>query len=386
MRHYLFLLFISFSTLVNSQEASIPFEKEGLVYIQVKVPEKEEALTFVFDTGASTAVMDKAVATRLGIKADTKQYATGASGSQEYEIAINRTIEIENITFNKLNLVLVDLQELSNRSGIQIDGIIGYDILSQFVTQFDFAEKQIHLYNKTKDIADTSGFIAHDIDLSGAIPMVTLDCIFKDGTRLSGEYLFDSGANLSILFNTPYAKKYQLEDRFDKTITVTSRGLTATSSSTKGMLEGVSFLGNDLHELSVSISQAKYGVSSQEGFAGILGADIINRFDMILDYKKGKLYLKPNLYYTDAFDIPLVGFSIKKVEQKIVIGDVITNTEASQKGITQGDELLSINGVSHTDLKAYRDVLKKEGQIIRVLLKKSSGKEQEIELTLQRLI
>jgi hypothetical protein len=330
--------------------------------------------------------MDKAVATRLGIKADMKQYATGASGSQEYEIATNRTLEIENISFNKLNLVLVDLQELSNRSGIQIDGIIGFDVLTRFVTQFDFAEKQIHLYNKTKDIADTSGFIAHDIDLSGAIPMVTLDCLFKDGTRLSGEYLFDSGANLSILFNTPYAKKHQLKDKFDKTITITSRGLTATSSSVKGMLDGVSFLGNDLNELSVSISQAEYGVSSQEGFAGILGADIINRFDMILDYKKGKLYLKPNLYYSDAFDVPLVGFSIKKLEQKIVIGDVIKDTEAAQKGITAGDEILSINGVSHTGLKAYRELLKKEGQTIRVVLRKPSGEEEEIELTLQRLI
>ncbi|MFT5891572.1 MAG: hypothetical protein ACI9Y7_001677, partial [Dokdonia sp.] len=304
----------------------------------------------------------------------------------EYEIAINRSIDIENIRFNKLNIVLVDLQELSNRSGVQIDGIIGYDVLKRFVTQFDFAEKQIHLYNKTKDIADTSGFITHDMDISGSIPIVTMDCIFKDGTRLSGEYLFDSGANLTILFNTPFAKKHQLEDRFDKTITITSRGLTTTSSSVKGMLDGVSFLGNDLGELSVSISQAVHGVSSQEGFAGILGADIINRFDMILDYKKGKLYLKPNLYYNDPFDTPLVGFSIKKSEQKIMIGDVIKDTEASQKGITQGDEVLSINGVSHTDLKAYRALLKKEGQTIRLVLRKSSGEEEEIALTLERLI
>ncbi|MFT5892082.1 MAG: putative aspartyl protease, partial [Dokdonia sp.] len=129
MRYSLFLVLICFSTLVTSQETSIPFEKDGLVYIPVKLPEKKEILTFVFDTGASTAIMDKKVATRLGIKADSKQYATGASGSQEYEIAINRSIDIENIRFNKLNIVLVDLQELSNRSGVQIDGIIRYDVL-----------------------------------------------------------------------------------------------------------------------------------------------------------------------------------------------------------------------------------------------------------------
>ena len=94
MRHLLFLLFVTITSIAASQVASIPFEKEGLVYIPVKVPGEETPLQFVFDTGASTAVMDKAVATRLGITADTKQYASGASGSQEYEIAVNRTLAI----------------------------------------------------------------------------------------------------------------------------------------------------------------------------------------------------------------------------------------------------------------------------------------------------
>lgn len=386
MRHLLFLLFVTITSLANSQVASIPFEKEGLVYIPVSVPGEETPLQFVFDTGASTAVMDKAVATRLGITADTKQYASGASGSQEYEIAVNRTLEIGNMNFDHLHLVLVDLQELSNRSGIPIDGIIGADIMNRFVTQFDFAEKQIHLYNTVKDITRTNGYIPHKVDLSGPIPMVTMDCVFKDGTRLSGDFLFDSGANLSILFNTPYAKKHQLITKFDKTIEITSRGLTATSTSTKGMLQGVSLLGNDFRDLPVSIAQAEYGVSSQEGFAGILGAAIINRFDMILDYKKKTLYLKPNLHYQEAFEVPMVGFTIKKVDQKIVIGDVIKDTDAAQKGIAQGDELLSINSVSAATLKAYREILKQEGATVIVRLRKASGEEVEMKLTLQRLI
>lgn len=386
MRYYLFLFFISSTIVTTSQVASIPFEKEGLVYIPVEVPEKNESLTFVFDTGASTAVMDKTVATRLGIKADTKQYATGASGSQEYEIAVDRTIRIEDLDFDRLNIVLVDLQELSNRSGIQIDGIIGYDVISRYVTQFDFANKKLHLYNKTKDINDTTGYTAHKINMSSAIPMVTLDCDFKDGSKISGDFLFDSGANLGILFNSPFVKKHQLKDKFDKSIAISSRGLTATSTSIVGLTKEVSLLGNTFTEVPVSLSQSKQGVSSRTDFAGILGANIINRFDMILDYKKEKLYLKPNTYYKDAFEIPLIGFTIKKSDQKIVIGDVIQDTEAAQKGIQSGDEIRSINNTSHTDLKPYRELLKKEGQTIQLVLKKASGKEEIIELKLESLL
>jgi len=367
MRYYFLLVFISNTIIATSQVASIPFEKEGLVYIPVEVPEKNEPLTFVFDTGASTAVMDKTVATRLGIKADTKQYAIGASGSQEYEIALDRTIRIENLNFDKLNIVLVDLQELSNRSGIQIDGIIGYDVIRKYVTEFDFANKKLHFYNKTKDINDITGYTAHKIRMSNAIPIVTLDCAFKDGATISGDFLFDSGANLGILFNTPFAKKHQLKNKFDKSITISSRG-------------------NTFSGVPVSLSQSKQGVSSRTDFAGILGANIINRFDMILDYKEKKIYLKPSVYYKDAFDIPLTGFTIKKSNQKIVIGDVIQGTEAAQKGIQSGDEIYSINKVSHTDLKSYRELLKKEGQTIQLVLKKASGKEEMIELKLESLL
>ncbi|WP_299681979.1 aspartyl protease family protein [uncultured Dokdonia sp.] len=386
MRNYLFLLFLSITTFVSSQVASIPFEKEGLVYIPVKIGEKETPLTFVFDTGASTAVIDKTVAKRIGIKADTKQYATGASGSQEYEIALNRTLTIANLDFNRLNFVLVDLEELNNRSSMQIDGIIGYDVIKEFVTEFDFAEKQLYLYKKAKDIKDIADYTAHDIKLENAIPRVTLECTFLDGSKITGDFLFDSGANLGILFNTPFSEKHQLEDKFDKKITISSRGLTATSTSIVGLTKSVSLLGNTFTEVPISLSQSKRGVSSQKGFAGILGAEIINRFDMILDYKKKKLYLKPNSYYKDAFEVPLVGFTIKKSGENIVIGDVIKDTEAATKGIQSGDQLLAINGTAHTDLKTYRKLLKKEGQTIRIQLKKSSGKEDEIELKLERLL
>lgn len=386
MKYYLFFIISCIYSTAISQVTSIPFTKDGLVYISVNTPEKETPLTFVFDTGASTAVMDKTTASRLGITADTKQYATGASGSQEYEIAINRTLTIANVAFNKLNLVLVDLQELTNRSGVQIDGIIGYDVISRYITQFDFAHKKLHLYNKTTDIKDTAGYTAHKIHMGSAIPMVTIDCSFKDGTQVSGDFLFDSGANLGILFNTPFAKKHQLADKFEKSINISSRGLTATSTSTVGMTKKVSLLGNTFTNVPVSLSESTQGVSSQKGFAGILGADIINRFDMILDYKKKKLYLKPNQYYKDAFDVPLIGFSIKKSNQKVIIGDVIQDTEAAQKGIESGDEILSINGTTHTTLKPYRELLKNEGQTVKILIKKKSGEQKEITFALQRLI
>ncbi len=386
MKHFIFFIFVSIYTTMIGQVASIPFVEDGLVYIPVQVSNNVETLQFVFDTGASTAVMDKSIATRIGIKADTKQYATGASGSQEYEIALNRTLEIANVNFDKLNFVLVDLQELSNRSGRRIDGIIGYDVVKKYITQFDFEEQKIHLYKNIKDISNTKDFTSHSIEINTAIPLVEMNCKLKNGDTISGKFLFDSGANTTVLFNTPYAKKYTLKEKVDKTIVITARGLTSTSNSIVGTLTGVSLLGYDFGELPVSIAQAKQGVSAQKEYAGILGAKIINRFDMILDYKKKTIYLKPNAHYKNNFDMPLIGFALRKTGSKISVADVIKDSEAAQLGITENDEIISINGVIHTTLKSYRDLLKREGQTIQLVVKKASGEQKEITLTLKRLI
>ncbi|WP_366519377.1 aspartyl protease family protein [uncultured Dokdonia sp.] len=48
----------------------------------VKVAGEEKALTFVFDTGASTAVMDKAVVTRLRITTEDEVHSITGSRIQ----------------------------------------------------------------------------------------------------------------------------------------------------------------------------------------------------------------------------------------------------------------------------------------------------------------
>ncbi len=49
-----------------------------------------------------------------------------------------------------------------------------------------------------------------------------------------------------------------------------------------------------LGEMPVQLSESKQGVTSYEGYLGLLGNEVISRFNVILDYKNTTLYLKPN--------------------------------------------------------------------------------------------
>ena len=53
-------------------------------------------------------------------------------------------------------------------------------------------------------------------------------------------------------------------------------------------------LGYTFTNLQIGLSSDTGGVSGMDGYMGILGAEIINHFMVILDYKNLNLYLKVN--------------------------------------------------------------------------------------------
>jgi len=293
MRKIFFPFLILLPLFLNGQIATIPFIEEGLVFIKVKINDHTKPLHFVFDTGASAAVLDETIAKDLGINSSYSSNIQGASGAQNYKIANGQKITIGALELTT-NLVLVDLQALDNRSDIPIDGIIGYDILQQFVTALDFEKDEILLYKSTTEIDHLADFSNYKITLHGPIPQVELNITLKNGKQLKGNFLFDSGANLTILFNTPFARKHELATKIDKTYTYKSQGLTSTSGNIGGTVAVVDFFDFSFDEIPISLSQATAGVTSSSGYAGILGADIINRFNMVLDYKNKRFYFKTN--------------------------------------------------------------------------------------------
>ncbi|WP_103072472.1 aspartyl protease family protein [Aquimarina sediminis] len=382
----LVIILVSFITLACfAQVETIPFEEDDLLFIKVKVNEGDE-LNFVFDTGASLVVLDSLVAKRMGIKSDYSQNAQGANGIQSYKIALNQKVGLGKIDLIS-NMVLVNLKPLSQKSGRNIDGIIGYDILKDFVTQFNFEEKNIKLYTKEDQIVDLSTYTKIPMKFDGTpIPQIDLKFTMLDGTQKTGNFLFDSGANLTVLFNTPYAEKHDLQNRLDKTIKAKARGLNKSTAFTRGSIKKIQFDNFEFLDLPIDIAKNKAGVSASEAYSGILGAKIINRFDMVLDYKRKLFYFKPNSGYKKPFVFPMSGLGIALIEGKVTVSYVIESSEAYKKGIREGDELLSINDYHGNDLKLWRTYFEEDQKEVSLKIRNRLGDINTVTILLKRLI
>ncbi|MGY3791361.1 aspartyl protease family protein [Aquimarina sp. 433] len=387
MNRISFLMVLLYTFCVQAQVTTIPFEEDGLVFIKVKVNEHEEYLDFVFDTGASIGVLDSTVAKSLNIKSNYSQSAQGANGSQTYHIATNQSLKVGDVVFSNSNLVLVDLQKLSQRSGRKIQGIIGYDVLKRYQTRFDFQANTIILYKQEDQISELDTFTKIPMRFDGTpIPQMELTFTLRDGSTKTGNFLFDSGANMSLLFNTPYALQHDLKNRTGKTIKGKARGLNKSTTYTKGTIENLSLEDFEFTDIPIDISEGKEGVSASSSYTGILGAKIINRFDMILDYKNQLFYLKPNSKFNTPFEFPTSGIGVEKVSDKILVSYVAKESEAYQKGIREGDELIKIDGYDGKELNEWKKHLKQDQKKTTIQVKDAKGKMYQVVILLKRMI
>ncbi|NER12539.1 PDZ domain-containing protein [Leptobacterium flavescens] len=377
-----------FHFLIRAQTEVIPFEEnQGTIYIKVKVNEQKEELNFVFDTGASSTVFDATTAKRLNVKGNTSTQATGASGSASYEVALSQSLEIGSTSLENVNLILTDLRALSRRSPVDIHGIIGNDLLLKYYTQIDYEAKTITLYDDVKQVRDLESYKEIDFEFNGVpIPMLDISLGLKNGKSFSGKVYVDTGARLSFLMNTPFAEENNILEEVGNYISNRAQTLNSSTSFSRAAIRKMEFNGFEFGEMPIDIASSKTGVTGQKGVMGILGSVVLRRFNMVIDYKHKKMYLKPNRFYKDDFSFPRSGFSLVRKNDAVVVDGINPGSEADEAGILPGDEVISINNTSGT-LRTYRDILNNAANTTVLLkIKRKNGKIEEISLELKRLI
>ncbi|QXV63800.1 aspartyl protease family protein [Mucilaginibacter sp. 21P] len=349
----------------------LPFDLYAEKNILIRVPafNTKDSLTLFFDTGAATMVLDNAAAERYQIKADMKQGISGASGTKIYQYATGRTLQLtSSVAIFRVNFVLDDLSRLNATVGRKFDGIIGNDILKNYLTVIDFTNRRLLLYSFNQKL-DTKGYTEIGFNFSDGRPIPELPVSIKllNGDDLSGNVLYDSGAGLTLMVNMPFQQKNDLMRKVGKRVESTQDNLSNKSVTTLAAIGGLK-LGpfNFNQKLRINISTDQAGVSAYEGYLGILGAEIINRFDQIIDYNAKRIYLKPNYLNKKNFvtTVPPVKLSLK--DNKVIISSIIKDSPAYRSGLREGQTIVSINGRSNTDLQFYKEMMLKENEELEV--------------------
>ncbi len=362
----------------NIKKIDIPFEYENNFIIVKVIFNDIFPLKFIFDTGAEHTILTRREITDLlqirydrqftlkGSDLTTDLYAylaTGVSLSIHNLMAVNRPI-----------LVLEeDYFRFEQYGGIEVQGILGADLFRRFVVQIDYRRQVITLYDPEKFTLPRGKFVELPIDIARNKPYLSVGTTLSSDTTIATRYLLDTGASLSLLLYTNTHPMLDLPPRYIKTKIGMGLG---------GFLEG--FLGRveklDLGEglllpgVITNFQEIPADIDSAflSGRNGIIGNQILERFEVIIDYMRGKIYLEPQKNYKERFEYDKSGLVIAASGNNLnefVVVDIVSNSPAAEAGVEVGDEIVGINFIPAGFLSlsgVTRKLRKREGKRIRL--------------------
>src|SRR5262249_13430446 len=130
----------------------VPFTFEhSSVIVQVKVTGKA-SYNMLLDTGAEQSGIDLNTARELGLKlAPLGEGKAVATGKKENTNTVFVTklpqIEIASLKAKDLLAAAVDFSRISQRIGIPVHGVLGYNFLQGRIVQFDYGKRVVRFYS-----------------------------------------------------------------------------------------------------------------------------------------------------------------------------------------------------------------------------------------------
>ena len=373
---------VSFSTLfAQSPLTTLPFEVYGdHVFIKLKVNNSRD-LDFIFDTGDGLSVLNIETARELGMAPGVDASTTSAEGTIKGKLVKHQKIEINNLELTNVKIYETSLNHLEMSIGRDIDGIIGYDMLKNYVISMNYDKNAMDIYDSSTYKYTGTGK-AYPIKLTSQIPHIPASITLANGEVVSGEFFVNTGAKTTVDFNTPFVESNGLTGKVGNSYIYLVSGLGSKEyEHHEGKVNSFDFGGFSFENMPVGLSHAKSGLQNHKKIAGIIGGGLLRKFNIVYHYGGKKMYWEKNESYDSGFAINASGmtFQLSKDKSKVLINKVFENSPASAAGITLNAELNEVNGKSALEmgLADLRDLMKKDGSKVNV---KIDGKSYDLVL------
>jgi len=116
-----------------------------------------------------------------------------------------------------------------------------------------------------------------------------------------------------------------------------------------------------------------YNVTAYPYLGGLIGNDILRRFNVILNYDRRDIYLLPNSHFRDPFDYSYTGLGIYKIDGEVRAIDIMKGSPAEKAGFQPGDIIMAMNNNFSKNVQAYKNMMQTVGDKVKVLVLRQVG-------------
>lgn len=380
----------------GAKKVEIPFERQGNFIIIKVIFEGLFPLRFILDTGAEhTILTKKEIPNLLGIPYDRTINLMGTDMKTQVIAHIIRRVKLQlpNVLFTKDIIVLdSDYFQFDKFAGLDVHGVIGAEAFRGYIIKFDFAKQLITLYDPSVfKPSDHKNFEEIPIEIIRSKPYIKATAQIQSDTSAELKLLIDTGAALSLLLHTYSTPGLSLPEHVIKGNIGT--GLGGEIEGYVGRVRSLQIGKNQIIN-PVSNFQELYEMADSSylnGRNGLLGGEILSRFNFIIDFAKEKLYLQTNRFFKQKFTYDKSGLVLIAGGDNLslfTVHQVLPNSSAEKAGLKKGDELVRLNFVPtrfYNLNEVNRKLQGKTGKKIRIIFIRNNTK-MATTLTLRDLI
>ena len=341
----------------------------GVMLLKAKFNNMPDSFNFILDTGSGSISLDSTTAEEYTIPHEPSgRYMYGIAGVRKVDYSKNNSLTFPGLKVDSLDFYINDYEILTNVYGIKIDGIIGYSFLSRYLVKVDFDSLKIRVYSPGAIKYPPHGLLLHPT-LKG-LPIVPLT--IKDARTVDANYYFDTGAGLCFLISKQFKNDSSLLLKRRKPVATLVQGLGGKSQMHLTIIKKVQIGKYKFRKVPTYILDDEFRLFSNSSLAGLIGNDILRRFNLIINYPEKEIHLLPNNHFHDHFDYSYTGMSLYNFNGIIQADDIVEGSPADKSGLKNGDIIIGINNDFSNDIEKYKNQLQRTGETITLLIKRDN--------------
>jgi hypothetical protein len=351
---------LGFSFANGATKAEIPIEIHNNLVIVPVILNNQLPLKFIVDTGVRTTILTEKIYSDILHLAYSKKFtitAPGGVNTVNAYIANNVTIDMPGVHGRGHAMLVLenDFLELRNSLGSEVHGILGYELFSRFVIKIDYEAKLMTLMLPQK-FKPSRKYTRLPITVEDTKPYYVAELKINDTTSMSAKLMIDTGASHGLFLDTESSNK----------IVIPSRSISCTIGKglgglITGRLARIRSLRVGRYTISNMIASFpdpnSYFDTLRTGHMvyrnGSIGGEVLSRFQVVFDFPREKIYLKPNHAFRKKSYYNMSGVTVKAAGPNLrdfIVVEVREQSSAFKVGVKVGDHIFAINNALTTEM------------------------------------
>ena len=375
----------------------IPFKLiKNLIVVPVYINESGP-YNFVLDSGVGVLlVTDYQLSEQLQLENLRNIKITGLGNNPDLDAFVSPPL---NLSLGKAHgnyipaaILKNDVFNLSEYAGMPIHGLLGYEFFNSFIVRINYVDQHLTIYPFSEEYIPRKGQKI-PISIEQRKPYLETKLVLNDGSEKRVKLIIDTGAGHPLSLENENGKPFQIPDE-----NIAGNLGVGLGGPIEGYLGRIRSLNMGKYKLLGVISAfpnyedlaAKLTLVERNGN---LGNQLLKRFQVVFDYSRNSMYVKPSGFFKEKFEHDMSGLELVSAGpdyKRVIISRVAAGSPAELEGLESGDEIISINfkPVSEFSVNEIDNLFKSgnERSYLLSILPKNSDKTKKILFTLKRRI